>query len=304
MKFSCSAVSFLVALGVLVNQPAGAQTSVSDSNVNPPLSAGQPQILAAKDSRRKAPHFYEDLYAGLRMSFNRRDLAGMAALAFLDYQKPVQNFKLLPLQVDQEISANLARTDGKKSFGAISPFLYPSVAATWRMGGMILADAVGIYDYSASSYARMFRFHQALYYNGVVTHLAKRNIHRYRPDHSDTYSFFSGHTSIAFATSTFLYLEASDFIDGLAERRDGHLPLLSPTGWKKVSFGALYGWAGYVGYSRIRDRKHYLSDVIVGAASGTLISYLVYPRQTKSGKMQMGIQPQRDGLALRLGMKF
>jgi membrane-associated phospholipid phosphatase len=80
--------------------------------------------------------------------------------------------------------------------------------------------------------------------------------------------------------------------------------LLSPTGWKRVSFGALYGWAGYVGFSRIHDKKHYLSDVIVGAASGTLISYLVYPRQTKSEKLQMGIQPLRGGLALGLGMKF
>jgi hypothetical protein len=38
----------------------------------------------------------------------------------------------------------------------------------------------------------------------------------------------------------------------------------------------LYGWAGYVGYSRIKDKKHYLSDVLVGAAAGSLISYFIY----------------------------
>jgi membrane-associated phospholipid phosphatase len=155
----------------------------------------------------------------------------------------------------------------------------------------------------------MFRFHQALYYTKVVTHLAKRNIRRHRPDGSDTYAFFSGHASTAFATSTFLYLEACDFIDAQAQQRGagGHaqsLPLLSPQGWKMLSFGVLYGWAGYVGYSRIHDKKHYLTDVLVGAASGTVISYLLYPHQEKNEKVRMGLLPASGGAAFGLAVRF
>jgi len=297
MQFSGNGIKILLALVALGAPPAFSQTSSFQSNYFSPLSA--PPTAISPGSR-----FYENLFAGAKMSFTRWDLASLATAAFLDHQKPAQGLKLAPFEMDEEISESLARIDGKKSLGAISPLYYPGATATWRFGGMMLADAVGLHDYSAASYARMFRFHQALYYTKVVTHLAKRNIQRYRPDNSDTYSFFSGHTSTAFATSTFLYLEAHDLIDGLALRHGGRLPLLSPRGWKRVSFGVLYGWAGYVGFSRIHDKKHYLSDVIVGAASGTLVSYLVYPRQNQSDNLQMGIQPLRGGLAMGVGIKF
>jgi len=300
MRFSGGVVTTVLALVALGNQPILSQSSSG----KPDFSSYRSIAPAQNSTATKGPRFYENLYEGARMSFTRWDLASLATSAFLDQQKPAQGLKLGPSEMDEEISESLARTDGKKSPGAVNPLFYPGATATWRFGGMMLVDVLGIHDYSAASYGRMFRFHQALYYTKVVTHLAKRNIQRYRPDNSDTYSFFSGHTSTAFATSTFLYLEARDFIDGLAARRGGRLPLLSPTGWKRVSFGALYGWAGYVGFSRIHDKKHYLSDVIVGAASGTLVSYLVYPRQKKNEKLQMGIQPLRGGLAMGIGMRF
>jgi membrane-associated phospholipid phosphatase len=66
----------------------------------------------------------------------------------------------------------------------------------------------------------------------------------------------------------------------------------------------LYGWAGYVGYSRIHDRKHYLTDVLIGAASGTLVSYLLYPHQGKNEKVRLGFQPAPSGATLGLGVRF
>ena len=302
MRLSGSPITFWLAFVALGHCPASAQTFHADSasRFSPPSLLNFTSSFSHSNSSR----VYERLLAGAQMSFTRWDLVSLASCAWLDQQKPVQGLKLAPSELDEEITESLARVDGKKSLGAISPLYYPGVTATWRFGGMLLADAIGLHDYSAASYGRMFRFHQALFYTKVVTHLAKRNIQRYRPDNSDTYSFFSGHTSTAFATSTFLYLEANEFIDGLAQRRDGHLPLLSPRGWKRVSFGVFYGWAGYVGFSRIHDKKHYLSDVIVGAASGTIVSYLVYPRQSQSDKLQMGLQPLRGGLAMGVGMKL
>ncbi len=253
--------------------------------------------------------FYQDLYDGAKMSLRIWDIPMLATCSLLERRKPTQSVTLAPSEVDYEISEMVARTDGRKSLGALRPTLYPGLAATSRLVGMMALDMTGIHDYSATSYARMFRFHQALYYTKVITHLAKRNIRRSRPDGSDTYAFFSGHTSTAFATSTFLYLEACDFIDAQAQRygADGQaqsLPLLSPQGWKMLSFGVFYGWAGYVGYSRIHDKKHYLTDVLIGAATGTLVSYLLYPHQEKNEKVRMGLQPAPGGAAFGLAVRF
>jgi membrane-associated phospholipid phosphatase len=298
MKLLAGAVLAVVGRVVFAVQPAFSQNAADETAAS--LKNPTPIATATSSSAR----VYENLYEGAKMSLQLRDVAGIAAGVFLDRQRPSQSLKLAPFEVDEEISESLARTDGKKSLGALSPVYYPGITATARLAGMIALDAVGLHDYSAATYARMIRFQQALYYTKVVTMLAKSHIQRYRPDGSDTHSFFSGHTSIAFATSTFLYLEARDFIDGLAQRRAGSLPLLSPRSWKRLTFGALYGWAGYVGFSRIHDKKHYLSDVLVGAASGMLVSYWVYPHQTKNEKIQIGLQPLVSGAGLALGIKF
>ena len=71
--------------------------------------------------------------------------------------------------------------------------------------------------------------------------------HRMRPDDSNHQSFPSGHAAITFAAATVI---------------ERHL------GWKKSLLG--YGIASYVAMSRIHDNRHYLSDVIFGAAVGTI----------------------------------
>jgi len=48
------------------------------------------------------------------------------------------------------------------------------------------------------------------------------------------------------------------------------------TSFKAASFSVLYGWAGYVAYSRMLDNKHYIIDVLIGAATGTIIGNLIY----------------------------
>lgn len=70
---------------------------------------------------------------------------------------------------------------------------------------------------------------------------------RTRPDGSNDLSFPSGHAAITFATATVL---------------ERHL------GWKKAALA--YVIAAYVASSRIHDNRHYLSDVIFGAAVGTI----------------------------------
>lgn len=90
---------------------------------------------------------------------------------------------------------------------------------------------------------------------GGITLGVKAAVDRTRPD-GRRYSFPSGHTSSTFATAAVL------------ERHYG---------WKAGL--PAYAAAAYVGGSRIAENKHYLSDVIVGAAIG-----IVCGRATSVGR--------------------
>jgi membrane-associated phospholipid phosphatase len=70
---------------------------------------------------------------------------------------------------------------------------------------------------------------------------------RERPDQSNRHSFPSGHSAVTFAGATVL---------------ERHL------GWRKSLLG--YGIASYVAASRLHDNRHYLSDVLFGAAVGSI----------------------------------
>jgi membrane-associated phospholipid phosphatase len=75
----------------------------------------------------------------------------------------------------------------------------------------------------------------------------KFGTHRERPDSSNARSFPSGHAAVTFATATVL---------------ERHL------GWRKSLIG--YSIASYVAASRLHDNRHYLSDVVFGAAIGSI----------------------------------
>jgi hypothetical protein len=70
---------------------------------------------------------------------------------------------------------------------------------------------------------------------------------RERPDLSNRQSFPSGHAAVTFASATVI---------------ERHL------GWRKSLLA--YTIASYVALSRIHDNRHYLSDVIFGAAVGSI----------------------------------
>ena len=70
---------------------------------------------------------------------------------------------------------------------------------------------------------------------------------RERPDGSNHQSFPSGHAAVTFATATVI---------------ERHL------GWRKSLLA--YAIASYVASSRLHDNRHYLSDVVFGAAVGTI----------------------------------
>jgi hypothetical protein len=73
----------------------------------------------------------------------------------------------------------------------------------------------------------------------------KFSTQRTRPDESDDLSFPSGHSASSFATAAVLHRHF---------------------GWK-VGIPA-FVVAGYVATARVHDNRHYLSDVVFGAAMG------------------------------------
>lgn len=84
-------------------------------------------------------------------------------------------------------------------------------------------------------------------------------------------SFPSGHTSISFAIATYSSLYARDYF-GNSEKKTG--PLIYTT--------ASHLLAAYVGYTRIIDNRHFLSDVIAGGLLGSGVAWLVYEYQQRN----------------------
>lgn len=111
---------------------------------------------------------------------------------------------------------------------------------------LALAGTVGIRDSEGTA-----QFLKGFLTNVAATGALKLAIARERPDGSNDNSFPSGHTSAAFQGASFIHLRY---------------------GWGKGL--PAYAAATFVGFSRVYADKHYVSDVVAGAALGTLSSLL------------------------------
>ncbi|UYQ94071.1 phosphatase PAP2 family protein [Chitinophaga horti] len=126
--------------------------------------------------------------------------------------------------------------------------------------GAFLLDVAGVKGKNnLRDRAMIFGMSMAIMNATVFT--TKRLTQQHRPDGSNFSSFPSGHTANAFAGAELLRREFSE---------------VSP----------LYGIAGYAvaattGYMRIRNNKHWFSDVVAGAGVGILstdLAYYLYPK--------------------------
>ncbi|NOX70866.1 MAG: phosphatase PAP2 family protein [Gammaproteobacteria bacterium] len=94
------------------------------------------------------------------------------------------------------------------------------------------------------------QFIKAFVANAAITGALKSAIDKRRPNGNCCESFPSGHASISFMGATFL------------QKRYG----------RKLGIPA-YAAATFVAYSRVESDKHFVEDVIAGAAIGYLSSY-------------------------------
>jgi len=163
-----------------------------------------------------------------------------------------------------------------------SSFLKPGAqtGALWtQLGAGFGTFAVGKMTGSAKVATVGSHLIRAQISSQIVVQGLKFATERSRPDSSNQYSFPSGHSASAFATATVL-------------QRD--------LGWK---FGIpAYAMATYVAASRMGANKHYLSDVLAGAAIGITAGRSV---TVGSGgkKFELGLAPTNGGAAVMFTKK-
>ena len=124
---------------------------------------------------------------------------------------------------------------------------------------------------------------------GASTMFAKGSVERFRPFvyNSDVpinkkltsdarKSFFSGHTTVAFASAVFLSTVYSDY---------------NPNSkWRPYLWASSLFMASVVGYSRYGAGAHFPTDILLGAIVGSAIGYVV-PWMHRAGKENLTITP-------------
>ncbi len=111
----------------------------------------------------------------------------------------------------------------------------------------------------------------------LVTEGLKLAVDKERPNGRSSNSFPSGHSTAAFAGASFIH------------RRYG---------WQ-YSLPA-YGAAGFVAYSRVHAEKHYVEDVLAGAAIGIISSFLIVRPYERVQVAAVGDGHSYRGIALSL----
>ena len=149
--------------------------------------------------------------------------------------------------------------------GDVLHVLIPAVA---------FAATVGLHDSEGRT-----QFLKSFLTNIAATGALKFGISRERPDSSDDNSFPSGHTSTAFQGASFIH-----FRYGLGKAWPAYLG------------------ATFVAFSRVHADKHYLGDVMAGAALGTLSS-LLFTDRFDGVEVTPVAEAGRYGVRIQVGLR-
>jgi membrane-associated phospholipid phosphatase len=262
----------LVAWGVILNVlvvslPGVGQAADSDRAFKP---WGKDRLFdPLRDGERNAP-VGDDAFS--RMHLGWGDLAwGVGAFTLnigldkVHHLTPDRSFT--PPALDREMRA-LARISDVGAADTASTVLRDALEL-----GALTAPMIGNWHIGPSEVNAGVVGLEALLTTAAITTAAKHAAGRLRPDEyagarpAVGASFFSGHTSSAFAAATMLTIDAYQY-KWLSDDTRWLVPALS------------YGLAGSVGYLRMAADRHWGTDVLTGAAVGTLSAWLVYKLRT------------------------
>ncbi len=150
------------------------------------------------------------------------------------------------------------------------------------MASVLILKACGLDSRSESWEQLGFSAGVAYGIAGGTTLILKHIIKKERPDHSDNYSFPSGHATFAFAGAHTLHKEFGR-----------HSPWVSVAGYSVATFVAI---------DRVAKNRHRWYDVTTGAAIGVLgteLSYWLSDRVFKTDKVSVSVSPAGMDLAIR-----
>jgi membrane-associated phospholipid phosphatase len=181
--------------------------------------------------------------------------------------------------------------------------------AIWTRGRALVGSDNA--DHKAFAFAEAYTLTTVLSLSaklGIGRERPFETLHRYGSDPGQPktkISFWSNQTSASFCLATFLWRDVSDWLTSgpMADSSDGKRLWLG-----RVLPGSVLALAaGFDGYSRIVDQRHWFSDVVVGAAVGTAVGYSVYayhfdwagePRSRWGKPTSVSIVPMPRGAAL------
>lgn len=140
-------------------------------------------------------------------------------------------------------------------------FTFNALADNLKKTGDILQIALPIYALGSTIYNDDFinggkDFLITFAATQASVEILKRTMKEKRPDNSDNLSFPSGHAAASFSSASFIH------------KRYGIKQAIVP-----------YILASYVGYSRIKTKKHYTHDVIAGALLAGTFSYFLVDKK-------------------------
>ncbi len=243
LVFVLAAVNFASAMDGDPDQPP-ARPSTWESAPTPQV-LGKPAVTPASNAKRQ-PSFFKQLGIDFKNIFTTREnlwiLGGGlgASLALKPLDDNISNGRFNS-EISQGTGLDHVFESGEIVGGAL--FQIGSAVTTFGLGKLVANPGL-------ENFGRDLVRAQII--TQGLTQAGKHAVRRMRPDGSSKKSFPSGHSSGTFATATVI---------------QRHF------GWRLG--GPAYGIAAYVAASRLSENKHYLSDVVFGAAVGVLVGRTV-----------------------------
>ncbi|HUR19706.1 MAG TPA: phosphatase PAP2 family protein, partial [Vicinamibacterales bacterium] len=218
-----------------------------------------------------------------------RSLAKDTARDFLAFPKRRSTWVILGIgaagaalahPADQELNARLAGSSASGKFFAAGKYVgsaYTQIGVSlglYTIGRFVVPHANG--EPQTNKWSHMgFDLLRAQIVSQALVHGIKYTVRRDRPT-GECCAFPSGHAATAFAAASVI------------ERH----------------FGYRFAWptvlaATYVGASRLHDNRHYLSDVVFGAALGTATGWTIVGRHGRDAYALVPT-PVRGGVAISL----